>query len=172
MRFPNTNRAPCFFGLTLLLAGGLVFGGCMSAPEPEGPHLSFLKGRKRWQSADVELSLAEAGGEKTLTLVVRRPETGESLTLLVVTPELQGRHDLRVFGSLADRDSHGEERLFAISNVCSGDASGSLTFEILDADQRTLGGSFIANVCGLEDPDRTWTLADGKFRNLSYPKTD
>ena len=170
--------------LSALAAASLLWTGCMGQPEPEGSFLSFLQNRERWQATKVVVtvtetsqgssaSLQETGPEKAVSIVATHETTGETLTFLVLAPDLEGTHPIKVFGNLADHDSAaGRERLVPVSNACTpGDRSlttGSLSFEHHDPTTRTLSGSFISNVCRVDDADRVWTLADGKFRDLTY----
>lgn len=144
---------------------------CVGPSDPDGTYLSFLKGRERWTTRQVELSVDgfDSGSELTLSLVAEHPETGERLTFLVPMPSLEGSHQVRVFGSLLDRSGTS----VPVTNACpSGGnkvrSSGTLSIEQHDAATRRIDGSFIANMCRVDDPDQTWTLADGKFRRLTY----
>lgn len=153
----------------LLIAVGL-WSGCATEPETDGPSFSFLQHRERRQANHVELTITPTGeSESSVTLVARNEATGETLTLLAVVEELDGTYPVKVFGRLVDLDG---ERLVPVSNACSpGDRSssvGSLSFESHDPATRIVSGSFIANVCRVDDADRAWTLADGKFRRLEY----
>lgn len=154
---------------------------CMGPePEPDGPGLSFLRGRERWRATDVQASVVDSPRratpsteDQTLTIHARDAATGEQVTLLVVLPSLEGTHPLRVFGSFAAFDQMaGYERLRGITNACSPNdrslTTGTLTVEEHDPAERVLRGSFIANVCLVDDPDQTWTLGDGKFQELRY----
>ncbi len=176
--------------LGALVAASLLWAGCMGQPEPDGSSLSFLQNRERWQATKITVTVTETSGhispspagsnakerdrsEKAVSIVATHETTGESLTFLVLAPELEGTHPIKVFGNLADHDSAaGRERLVPVSNACTpGDRSlttGSLSFEHHDPTTRTLSGSFISNVCRVDDADRVWTLADGKFRDLTY----
>ena len=171
--------------LGALAAGSLLWVGCMGEPEPDGAYLSFLKQRERWQATTVAVTVTETAkdqagpsemagpGEIAVSIVATDEKTGETLTFLVLTHRLEGSHPIKVFGNLADSDSAaGRERLVPVSNACTpGDRSlttGTLSFEAHDPDARTLSGSFISNVCRVDDADRVWTLADGKFRELVY----
>ena len=176
----NRARLSLFLGFLLL-----PVAGCMRAPEPEGAFLSFLKGREAWQSTRVELTVTSlsddpstsgdpsTAGEKAVSIVAEHGPTGETLTFLVLADRLEGTYPVRVFGNLSDLDrTLGRERLLPVSNACApgdrSDTSGSLTFESHDPVAGTVGGSFIVNVCRVDDADRAWTLGDGKFRRLSY----
>lgn len=167
----------------LLLPALASLVACMGPePEPEGPGLSFLRGRERWRATDVQTSVVEARRgdaspeaplESSLTIQARDAATGEQVTLLVVAPTLEGTHSLRVFGSFAAFDAmQGYERLRGITNSCSPNdrslTTGTLTVEEHDPAERVLRGSFIANVCLVDDPGQTWTLGDGKFQELRY----
>ncbi|MEM8932482.1 MAG: hypothetical protein AAGE94_14970 [Acidobacteriota bacterium] len=149
-------------------------------PEPDGPGLSFLRGRERWRATKVEATVRDVrrDGEQTtteltLTIVARDGATGEQVTLLMIAPELSGTHPIRVFGSFASFDTNrGYERLQGITNACSPNdrslTTGTLTIEEHDPAARILRGTFIANVCLVGKSDETWTLGDGKFQELSY----
>ncbi len=183
--------------LGALAAGSLLWVGCMGEPEPDGAYLSFLKQRERWQATTVAVTVTETAKDQAgpsemagpgeiavsdeiagpdeiaVSIVATDEKTGETLTFLVLTHRLEGSHPIKVFGNLADSDSAaGRERLVPVSNACTpGDRSlttGTLSFEAHDPDARTLSGSFISNVCRVDDADRVWTLADGKFRELVY----
>ena len=179
MRFASSipkrpkSRSPyrrILIGLVVATVGAST--ACVGPTDPDGTFLSFLKGRERWSTRQVQASVEGSGGagtELTLSLVAEHPETGELLTFLAPVPSLQGSHPMRVFGTLRDRSGE----VVPVTNACpSGGkeirSSGSLSIELHDAEARSLDGSFIANVCRVDDPDQTWTLADGKFRRLTY----
>lgn len=152
----------------------LVTGGCLGPDEPEGSYLSFLQHRElrilRQVTMTVDgLPTDGADADLTLSLVAEDPTTGERLTILVPAASLEGSHPMSVFGNLKDRGG----KLVPISNACKSGgnemrSSGTLSIEVHDAEARTLDGSFIANVCRVDDAEQTWTLADGKFRGLTY----
>ena len=156
----------------LLFAVLLTTAACMAPKEPDGSFLSFLKSRQRWQTDQVTVSLSSSQENSgwTLSLVADHPDTGEKLNFLVLAPSLEGTHPLQVFGMLAADDG---KSLIPVSNACpSGGTtttSGSLVIERHDAENKSLDGSFIANICRVDAPEETWTLADGKFRRLTYP---
>lgn len=161
----------CVGVLSAVLGTALVaLVACGGTPEPEGDYLSFLQNRERWLSTRITATVTPAAGdEHAVSIVAEDQNTGETLTFLVLADRLEGTHDLKVFGKLADMDrSLGRERLMPISNACTpGDRSlttGSLSIESHDSESRLMSGSFISNVCRIDDADRAWTLADGKFR--------
>lgn len=197
MRPPNPDSPSPTLLVPRLLALGLlvstVLAGC-GPPEPEGPSLTFLRERQLWRATEVSAMIervpskgapqssamsADGGGvEVSLQITARDGEKGEQLTFLVLLaddPEagLLGTHPLRVFGSLSSFDPvKGYERLQGVSNACTPNdlslTSGTLTVESHDAENRTLSGSFIANVCNVADMEKAWTLGDGRFAGLSY----
>lgn len=149
------------------------------ATEETGPdgELSFLLERERWRatavSAGVEEVLGEDGSlEHTVQIVARRDPEGEQLTLFAVAAgEVEGEHPVSVFGALQGFASK-PSGLTPVTNVCGtgaqAEAGGSLTIEEVDRETRTVSGSFLANVCDVEQPADAKTLADGRFDDVPY----
>ncbi|MEM9555573.1 MAG: hypothetical protein AAGC60_15050 [Acidobacteriota bacterium] len=141
----------------------------------EAAELSFLLDRDRWSSGTVAAGLdtrVEADGtvEHTFRLVASDLATGEQVTFWgLAAGELVGTHSVRVFGRLA---GFGGVAPRPITNACSSNdpsiASGTLSIENHDTEDRRLTGSFIANVCAVGEPDTTATLGDGRFVAVEY----
>ena len=192
---PTPTRRAAAVLLAAVSAAALAALSC-AAPAAEGPSLTFLRERELWRASEVRAvverasSSAQAATELHLQIVAKKADTGEQLTFLVILPAdaaeegeggpgssavslPSGTHPMRVFGSLASFDrNRGYERLRGISNACSPNdlslTTGTLSIEAHDPDTRTLSGSFITNVCLVEQTEEAWTLGDGKFSGVPY----
>ncbi|MEM6796023.1 MAG: hypothetical protein AAF725_18755 [Acidobacteriota bacterium] len=158
-------------GLAIFVAS--FFTGC-GPEEITGTHLEYSRGRDYVATRDVRATVKEVRGvdgtELSLQLEARDPETGENLSFLVITPALEGEHEVLAFGRLVGWDSEkGYVRLVPVSSSCSteGEGSSTLLIDAVDSDSRTLTGRFRVHVCGVET-DHTWTLGEGRFQEVPY----
>ncbi|MEL7061948.1 MAG: hypothetical protein AAGN46_18115 [Acidobacteriota bacterium] len=152
------------FGL-VLLAGLACSGG------DDTPAFSFLQGTNRWRADTPRLIVervdARGPGDVELSLRIEatRPSRGERLTLWALVDVLDGSHPVEAFGHLA---GVGAVAPRAVSSGCDQSDVGRLVIEAHDADRRLVSGSFLVNVCAVDDPDAVMTLGDGRFTALAY----